>query len=215
MALPVLVRSSRPFWFAVPMDYSPDMKSRASVALASALLVVAGPLVAQESEITRIVEFSEESGEEWIVVNDGVMGGLSSSDITAGADGVGVFEGELSLENNGGFASVRTALPKGALAGASSILVRVRGDGKRYQVRLRPGTRLDGIAYAATFETTAGQWITAELALDDFEPTFRGYRPPNAGPLDPAQVGQLGIMLTDEQVGPFRLEIEWIGVEGA
>lgn len=184
------------------------------MALAGAFtLFLAGPLAGQDSDIKKLIDFGADSGDDWIVVNDGVMGGRSSSDIAAGADGVGVFEGILSLENNGGFASVRAAIPEGALVGASKIVMRLRGDGKSYQVRLRPGRQLDGVAYAAGFQTVAGQWSTAEIPLDSFEPTFRGYRPRNAGPLDLAGVGQLGIMLTDKQEGPFRLEIDWIGVD--
>jgi NADH dehydrogenase [ubiquinone] 1 alpha subcomplex assembly factor 1 len=98
------------------------------------------------------------------------------------------------------------------MAGASHLVLRVRGDGQRYQARLRPGRRYDGIAFAAGFETTANEWVTVELLIDGFEPSFRGYRPPGVRPLDPADVGQVGIMLTDKQAGPFRLEIEWIGV---
>ena len=45
----------------------------------------------------------------WRITNDGVMGGLSRSAVHT-ADGTLVFDGELSRENNGGFASVLGAL---------------------------------------------------------------------------------------------------------
>ena len=88
----------------------------------------------------------------------------------------------------------------------------MRGDGNRYQVRLRPGRRFDGVAYAAAFETMADRWITVELPTSAFEPTYRGFRPRRVGPIDPSRIAQLGLMLTDKQEGPFQLEIEWIGV---
>ena len=176
-------------------------------------VLVSSPLSGQGSGIDKIIDFGAEKTGDWFVVNDGVMGGRSSSTLKGKEEGVGVFEGYLSLENNGGFASVRTAVPERALAGASSVLLRVRGDGKRYQLRLRPRGRSSGVAFAASFETTAGQWTTVELPLDSFEPTFRGYRPPGIGPLDPSQVGQVGIMLAEKQEGPFRMEIDWIGVD--
>ena len=181
---------------------------------ASALLV-AGPVSGQDGSEVSLIDFATEAVGEWLVVNDGVMGGRSSSDIYLDDDGVAVFEGYLSLENNGGFASVRSRIPEGALAEASHILLRVRGDGKRYQVRLRPAARFDGVAYAAGFETTAGEWMTVALPLNSFEPTFRGYRPPSMGPVAPAQVGQIGLMLTDKQEADFRLEIRWIGFQRA
>lgn len=191
---------------------TPKMRSHAlAAAVFSAYL--ASPLASQESSIERIIDFEGDVVGEWFVVNDGVMGGRSSSALTAESDGVALFEGYLSLENNGGFASVRTRVPANALAGASRIILRVRGDGKRYQVRLRTDGRFDGIAFGASFDTTAGRWSTVELPLQSFEPTFRGYRPPGVGPLDPSQISQVGIMLTDGQEGRFRLEMDWIAVD--
>lgn len=174
--------------------------------------LVVGPLAGQQPGIERLIDFESVDASEWFVVNDGVMGGRSSSTLREGLPGIGIFEGVLSLENNGGFASVRTAIPEAALTGASRVVLRVRGDGQQYQLRLRPGRRFDGVAYAASFETRAGEWTTVEIPIGSFEPTFRGYRPSRVDPLDPSDIGQLGIMLTDKQEGPFRLEIDWIGI---
>lgn len=160
----------------------------------------------------RLIDFQLGPPSAWTIVNDGVMGGLSSSDLTAEVGSAAVFQGRLSLENNGGFASVRMALPGGALARAASIALRVRGDGRRYQLRLRPGGSVDGPAWAADFETTPSEWVTVTLPVNAFEPRFRGSRPPDAGPLALEHVGQLGFMLADKHEGAFRLEILWIDV---
>jgi monofunctional biosynthetic peptidoglycan transglycosylase len=171
-------------------------------------LVVIPPGSAEGQEVRRtVLEFIPEAVADWYVVNDGVMGGVSSSQMRPMAGDIAVFEGVLSLENNGGFASVRTEIQERALAGASALVLRVRGDGKRYQLRLRMDRSWDGVAYGASFETKADQWTTVEVPLDRFRPTFRGFVPRNARPLDPAQVRQIGLMLTDKQEGPFRLEI--------
>jgi monofunctional biosynthetic peptidoglycan transglycosylase len=165
------------------------------------------------SDTTKLIDFAAASPDDWFVVNDDVMGGRSSGGLNAAGSGTAAFEGHVSLENNGGFTTVRTEIPDGALAGGSQILLRVRGDGKRYQLRLHPGRRYDGVAYAASFDAPPGQWTTVVLPLDAFEPTFRGRRPQGAKPLEPARIGQIGIMITDKQEGPFRLEVEWIGVD--
>lgn len=170
-----------------------------------------GSLKAQDEGTVRIIDFGSDAEGDWSTVNDAVMGGLSAGNISTSGEGVALFEGSLSLENNGGFASVRTGIPDGALAGFSRLVARVRGDGKRYQLRLRMDRDFDGIAYVASFETTANEWITVELPLGSFEPSFRGYRPRNAEPLDVGRVRQIGIMITDKQEGDFRLEIAWIG----
>ena len=187
------------------------MIPRAAITALAVLLSVS-PLLAQETGLETLIDFESEADRSWFVVNDGVMGGRSSSTLRPGDPGVAVFEGFLSLENNGGFASVRSELPRRALAGASRVALRVRGDGSRYELRLRPGRRMDGVAYGSSFETVAGEWVVIELPIASFEPTFRGYRPRTRGPLDPADIGQIGIMLTDKQEGAFRLEVDWIGV---
>jgi hypothetical protein len=173
-----------------------------------------GSMTAQDPGVEILIDCRSATRIEWFAVNDGVMGGVSSSRMRTSGEGSAIFEGTLSLENNGGFASVRTELSEAGLAGYGRLVMLVRGDGKRYQMRLRMSAAFDGIAYRAHFDTTPGEWITVEIPLSEFEPSFRGYRPRIAEPLDPARVRQLGVMLTDKQEGSFRLEIAWIGAAG-
>ncbi len=142
----------------------------------------------------------------WIAVHDTVMGGRSQGGLWAG-DGCLVFAGEMSLENNGGFASVRTGPRALELAGAEGLEIRVRGDGRRYQLRLRQDDRFDGVAWAAEFATEPGRWLTVRVPLADFRPTWRGRAVAGAGPVDPARVRQFGVMIADKAAGPFRLEL--------
>lgn len=182
-------------------------------AIALIFMGAVAPLTAQDVDADRFIDFGSETAGSWFPVNDGVMGGRSASVMRMEDGGVAVFEGNLSLENNGGFASIRTEIPQGTLAGYSRLLLRVRGDGKAYQVRMRMATSFDGVAYGAGFPTVEGEWTTIAVPLSAFEPTFRGYRPRDAAPLSPADVRQIGIMLTDKQEGPFRLEVAWIGAD--
>lgn len=175
------------------------------------LTLAPGSSMAQTSDSRKVFDFTQpEFGDRWFVVNDDVMGGVSSSMLRLDDDGFAVFEGTMSLENNGGFASVRGAVERGRLAGATRLDLRVRGDGQTYQLRLRMGGAFDGIAYATSFETKQGEWSTVSIPLSSLQPTYRGYRPRNVPPLDAAAVRQIGFMLTDKQDGPFRLEIGWI-----
>ena len=164
----------------------------------------------EPQEPDTLFRFPGDSPAEWIVVNDGVMGGLSRSEFVGTEAGHATFRGEMSLENNGGFASVRGYLPNGIPADARAVELRVRGDGRTYQVRLRMGERFDGIAYRAEFDTEPAAWVVVTLPLAGFEPTFRGYRPRNAAPLTFGDVRQLGLMVADKKAGPFSLDVEWI-----
>jgi len=143
----------------------------------------------------------------WHAINDGVMGGVSSGRMVQTPEGLR-FEGELSLENNGGFASVRRAIELD-LATATGVRLVVRGDGRTYQFRLRQDDRFDGIAWRAEFTAGSG-WQTVDLSFDEFIPVFRGRQVPDAGPVAPATIQQAGFMLADRAPGPFVLEIQSI-----
>jgi len=159
-------------------------------------------------ELITIVDFeSPEKAPGWRIVNDGVMGGLSQSQMSLTSEQTALFKGTVSLENNGGFASVRSEPTDFGLAGFSGLLLRIRGDGRKYQLRLRTDRNLDGIAYRASFGTTAGEWTAVKLDFQAFLPSFRGRRVPGAPALDPARIRQIGFLISDYQEGRFQLEI--------
>ncbi|HEX5305592.1 MAG TPA: CIA30 family protein [Dyella sp.] len=149
----------------------------------------------------------------WIAVNDGVMGGRSTGG-PALADGLLEFSGMLSLANNGGFSSVRSVGSDFDLSDATAVVLRVRGDGRRYQLRLATDARHRGltVSYGASFDTTAGEWIELRVPLASLEPSVRGTRLPGP-PLDPSQVRELGLLIADKREGAFALAVDWIAVE--
>ncbi len=58
--------------------------------------------------------------------------------------------------------------------------------------------------------TTSGEWQSVDLSFDDFVPVFRGRRVPQAGPVVPSAIRQVGFMLADNTPGPFELEVQSI-----
>ena len=55
-----------------------------------------------------IYDFNVDSSfRNWAIVDDGVMGGLSAGNLGIQKDGSGLFYGYVSLDNYGGFTSVR------------------------------------------------------------------------------------------------------------
>ncbi len=149
----------------------------------------------------------------WTALSDTVMGGRSSCEplIEAGAL---VFRGELSLENKGGFASIRSLGKNFDLSDADNVLLKVRGDGREYQLRLATEAMHDGIrvSYGGGFSTVAGEWMTARIAFADLRPTARG-KPLDGPPFDPTQVREIGLLIGDKRAGAFSLEVQWISVE--
>lgn len=146
-----------------------------------------------------------DEADQWISVNDNVMGGISDSQFDR-VDGCGVFSGTTSLQYNGGFASVRRNLSPGALSDCQALLLRVRGDGREYQLRLRQQRSPSAIAWRHRF-SASHDWQQLSLPLSAFEAVYRGRLVKDAAALDVAAVCDLGIMIADGQAGPFRLEI--------
>ena len=151
-----------------------------------------------------------ENMNDWLIVNDGVMGGLSKSRFVLSDRNTAVFSGNVTLENNGGFASIRTKAMQFQLEGFKGIMIRLKGDGKKYQFRLRTNDRFDGVSYRYHFETKKNQWQTIAIPFDECVPVFRGRILRDVGPISPKDIQQLGFMASDNQTGEFQLEIQWI-----
>ena len=134
------------------------------------------------------------------------MGGVSTSQFQFLTNGGAIFSGVLSLENNGGFASVRSSAVRENLSGLDAFVFRVRGDGRRYKFTVHT----DAAIYQCAFTTKRGAWEEHRLALKDFVPTFRGRVLTDVPPLNPAKIISVGVLLSDQQAGPFRLEMNWI-----
>jgi monofunctional biosynthetic peptidoglycan transglycosylase len=143
----------------------------------------------------------------WRSINDGVMGGRSSGGMSGGTDGLR-FAGRLSLENNGGFSSVRRLVEQD-LSQATHVRLEVRGDGRDYQFRIRQNNRFDGVAWRAVFPTNE-QWQVVEIPLAEFVPVFRGMTVRDAGPVSASMIEQIGFLLADKNAGRFELEIRRI-----
>ena len=145
----------------------------------------------------------------WQIVNDDVMGGVSASSFRI-TNGVAVFRGEVSLANNGGFASVRSLPAQYDLGDADSFVIRVRGDGRRYKFTARMDQSFDSAIYQCAFTTKYGVWEEHRLPLKDFVASFRGRVRTDVPPLNPAKVSSVGFLISDQQAGPFQLEVAWI-----
>jgi monofunctional biosynthetic peptidoglycan transglycosylase len=116
-----------------------------------------------------------------------------------------LFHGTLSLQNNGGFASTRSHVSED-MTGSLGVRLTVRGDGRKYQLRLRKGRDFSGVAWRHEFSTD-GSIQRLELKYADFEPVFRGRLVRSAGPVVPGQITQIGFLIADKAEGEFSLSI--------
>ncbi len=155
-----------------------------------------------------IYDFNEDvSLQNWEVLDDEVMGGRSQGNIDLNPQGYGIFRGMVSLEKNGGFSSVRYTATNLSVNPKDHIKIRLKGDGKRYQFRVKHDRKAYE-SYITNFETT-GEWEEITIPLKKLYPTFRGKHldQPN---FNHNTIYQLGFMIANKKAEEFELLIEKI-----
>lgn len=152
----------------------------------------------------------DKSTANWLVVDDGVMGGLSKGKLTVNDDGYGVFAGHVSLDNNGGFSSLRYQFKAITLEGENTIILRIKGDGKQYQFRVKD--KLNQYhSYIYEFQTS-GEWQTVKIPFKEMYPSFRGRRLtiPN---FNHTQIEEIAFLISNKKEETFEIMIDKISLQ--
>jgi transforming growth factor-beta-induced protein len=186
------------------------MPTHLTIASRTALALVAAMLSTSATAQSLRLDFQDGIG-AWSTVLDGVMGGLSTGKVSQPKPGILRFTGELSLENNGGFSQMRTAVREGSCTGADGFVLDVKGDGRSYTFDVRvSNVRMMAGSFQQKFDTIAGEWKQIRLPLDGFKLFSFGREMRGAAALDAAKVESIGVTLADKQAGPFALEVRSI-----
>ena len=144
----------------------------------------------------------------WNIVNDDVMGGISKSYLSLNDQNNLIFSGNVSLRNNGGFASTRMELDRESLNGIRSFKIKFRGDGNIYKLRVRQNNRR--ATYSSNFKSVKDKWLEVNIPIDDFTPSWRGYSYSSYPAIETEKISSIGIQISDKQEGEFKLEIKYI-----
>lgn len=158
-----------------------------------------------------IVQFTPETDESaWYIVDDEVMGGRSNGRLSINDAGHGQFSGLISLENNGGFSSLRYRSNLREVSDYKKVVLRIKGDGKIYQFRVKSKTD-QNFSYVSDFKTS-GEWETIEIPFDNLRPAFRGnfLNKPNY-PGDSME--EIGLLFGNKKEETFQLIIDSINLE--
>lgn len=156
-----------------------------------------------------LYDFGPNDDSRWTTVHDTVMGGVSRGEIRRTDAGTLVFEGYLSLDNNGGFTSFRTRDRVLPFEGSDGIEMRVKGDGRTYILSFdREGIGLFGGGYWQRFETKKDEWTTIRMPWSEFEPVNFGRKVPNLPELTPETARGLTVYLYDKNPGEFEVEFD-------
>lgn len=193
------------------------------------LLKSYGSVLSESSDLTAersVFDFGEsnEALTAWGTLDDVVMGGVSQSGLSLDAQGRAIFAGDVSVENSGGFASVRTKNfePPFNFSGWEGLRLRLKGDGQRYKFILRNSDGWDSPAYVYGFDTERDVWLSIDIPFAEMVSTFRAKSIPDAPGLNSAQVYSFQLMLSkfeyDRQLnprfepGPFALMLKSVSV---
>lgn len=154
-----------------------------------------------------LYQFNSKSINDWQVVNDVVMGGHSSGSFKVNDKGHGIFYGSVSTENNGGFSSVRTSLKSKEFRGNKAFILKLKGDGKSYQFRVKTSLS-EKHSYIQSFETN-GEWQKIKIPFHKMFASFRG-RALNIPNYDGSAIKEMRFLIGNKRNEAFELEIESI-----
>lgn len=158
-----------------------------------------------------IFDFTKDSNlSSWRIVDDVVMGGRSSGEFYLNKNGNAVFTGKVSLDNYGGFSSVRHQFNTKDVSQFKKIQIRLKGDGKTYQFRIK-NRRRDYYSYITSFKTS-NEWETISIMMSDMYPAFRG-RNLNMDNLKPNKIQEIAFLIGNKKAETFRLEIDSISLQ--
>lgn len=161
------------------------------------------------SEI-MVFDFSKkENISNWSITNDNVMGGLSSSKMTVNDQGKGVFSGTISTDNSGGFAMTRLPVNIVLHANMSKFVIKLKGDGKKYQFRIKSKNE-QRFWYVQSFQTSTKK-EELELPLSDFYASFRGNNL-DIESFSAKEIKEIAILIGNKKDEEFKLEIDKITI---
>jgi len=158
---------------------------------------------------TDKITITDFKNNNWLTVNDDVMGGVSTSKMVVNEKRQGVFKGQVSTENNGGFAMARLFVAIAITKNSKEVVLHVKGDGKQYQFRIK-GNRAQQHWYIHPFKTTTSSEII-KIPLKDFIPSYRGKKLKIAN-FSEDTIQEIAILIGNKKDEDFELIIDKITV---
>jgi NADH dehydrogenase [ubiquinone] 1 alpha subcomplex assembly factor 1 len=151
---------------------------------------------------------SEKTSLKWKTINDSVMGGVSKGDSQITEDSNLLFKGKISLENRGGFSSVRSYGERYDFSEFKGVEIRVKGDGRKFYFTSQSDKK-EMISFWKPVETKDGEWQTVQIPFAEFYATTFGQTIPGLK-LNTSNITSFGLMLYDKKDGRFSIELDYI-----
>ena len=150
------------------------------------------------------------NNQEWFALNDNVMGGISSGKLRYTPSSF-VFEGQVSLENNGGFASARGPFEAMDLSKFSTVIIKYRSSGMDFALSLNNSRLWYRPNYKSKLPNTNGQWKIINLDINSFKEYRVGKETGNSIDKKVLQkIIRLGIISDEKRAGIYSIEVDFI-----
>ncbi|WP_232771594.1 CIA30 family protein [Tenacibaculum sp. Bg11-29] len=147
------------------------------------------------------------TNQRWYITNDDVMGGISNSSMKLDEENKMIFSGNVSLDNNGGFAMTRLPVSINLDDEKTKLVLKLKGDGKKYQLRIKAKNN-QRFWYIQSFQTSKST-EEIELPVHKFYASFRGYKL-NVDNFSGAKITEIAILIGNKKKEAFKLSIEKI-----
>ena len=159
---------------------------------------------------TYKIEFGKAAGRtsNWGILSDNVMGGISEAAMQYENTAV-VIKGNVSLQNRGGFVSIKSGWGKLNLSSFKVVKITFRSTSQQYAFTLENSRRWYEPAYKHSFGATKiNTWETVSLKLDDF--TEESIGTPTGNKVSGAileNVIRIGISTNEKREGLFNWKL--------
>lgn len=148
-------------------------------------------------------------GQDWRIINDTVMGGKSEA-IVSFTSNTAILQGNLSLENNGGFSSFRSQFDDYDLSAYTHLKIRYNSHGRTFGIMLETSKFFFRPHYK--YEINSGnKWETLTIPIKEFKQYRLGESTGEKikeNTFD--DIIRIGCILLDKKQGEFKLEIDTI-----
>jgi hypothetical protein len=147
----------------------------------------------------------------WVMISDSVMGGVSKSKLEY-TENTMILSGDISLDNFGGFASVKTAFGKYDLSQFKGVKIKYKSTNQKFAFTLEDNKNWTLPNYKGNFYSSkADIWEEKTIYFNDFkeyqvgEPTGKKLNDANL-----KNVVRMGIITTEKKEGPFSIEVDYV-----
>lgn len=147
----------------------------------------------------------------WFTITDNVMGGVSTSKLAQKESSI-LFSGNISFDNNGGFASLRSGFGKYDLSAYNAVRIKFKSENQKFALTLDDSRNWWEPNYKYEFQSEqSSDWKTVNFNLSDFYEEIIGRKSGNKISNSILKnICQIGIITNDKKEGPFSLEIDYI-----